>query len=59
MAGRLAPASDVAGSEDMPYHFKKGSLPILKRYGMSSSDIGKIILKVILDQIKFIAKKTI
>jgi hypothetical protein len=25
MAGRLAPASDVAGSEDIPYHFKKGN----------------------------------
>jgi hypothetical protein len=26
MAGRLAPASEVAGSEDIPYHVKKGTV---------------------------------
>jgi hypothetical protein len=32
MAGRLAPASEVAGSEDIPYHFKKGMVRQLKWY---------------------------
>jgi hypothetical protein len=38
MAGRLAPASEVAGKQTIP--FKKGHhLPILKWYGMSSCDL--------------------
>jgi hypothetical protein len=39
MAGRLAPASEVAGSEDIPYHFKKGIKRSSANYSDSSTKI--------------------